>query len=449
MLNKLTNFFVKFMQRYMPDPFLFVVVLTFVTFILAKVFTTTSIVDMIDYWYSGLWKILSFAMQMILILVTGYTLAETKPIKIALFKLASIVKSQHSGAVIIFITAAIASFINWGLGLIIGAILAKEVAKKLDNRGIKADFGYIVAAAYMGFIVWTSGLSSSIALIIATPKSELNFIEQNTGYLAPLSETVFATYNLIGVMLIVIFLIIYLYFTRLKDSDIKNIKASVLESFDKETSKGQKTSIKKTQENTFASKLENAWILSLIIFVLGIIYLFRSGLSMDINKFIFIMFLAGIILHFKPITYVKAFNDAAKVSGPLILQYPLYGGIMGLIINSGLANVIAGWFISFSTQYTLPFWSFISSIIISIFIPSGGGHWAVQGPIMVPAAMELHASQAKVAMAIAYGEQVANMIQPFWALPILAIAKLGAKDIMGYCVVAFILGTIVYGSILF
>ncbi len=440
MLRSISNFFVRLMQKYMPDPFLFVVVLTLLTFILALIFTSTPFFKMVDSWYKGLWSILTFAFQMVMILVTGYTLAQSKPVKSLLIKISSIPKNQSMAAISIFIVGAIASFINWGLGLIVSVIYAREVAKRLD----KVDFGFLIASAYIGFIVWAGGLSSSIALVIASSGNKMNIIEQITHKIVPMSETVFAPYNLIGTILVVIIIAIALYFMQPKEEHMKIIDKSVLEQEDREIQEA--TLIKK--DNTFASKLEHAWVLNVLIFVLGLIYIFRHGLAIDINKFIFLMFLAGIILHWTPIAYAKTFNNAAKVTGPLILQYPLYGGIMGLMTGSGLAAVMAHWFVSLSTVTTLPFWSFISSIIISLFVPSGGGHWVVQGPIMVPAAQILGASQAKVAMGIAYGEQVANMIQPFWALPILAIAKLGAKDIMGYCVMALFIGTIIFGAAL-
>ncbi|MDQ6826057.1 MAG: TIGR00366 family protein, partial [Candidatus Eremiobacteraeota bacterium] len=143
--------------------------------------------------------------------------------------------------------------------------------------------------------------------------------------------------------------------------------------------------------------------------------------------------------------YVNAINGAARVTGPLVLQYPLYGGIMGMMTATGLAGVIASWFLIFSTAATLPFWSYVCSIIISLFVPSGGGHWAVQGPFAVPAALKLHASLPATAMAVAMGEQVANMIQPFWALPLLAIAGVGLRRVMAFTIFSFIIAAVIFG----
>jgi short-chain fatty acids transporter len=214
------------------------------------------------------------------------------------------------------------------------------------------------------------------------------------------------------------------------------------------------TSPSRRKPKTLAEALENAWILNVILGVAGLGYIlwnwFTAGFSLDINSVIFIFFCAGLLLHWRPIAYVGAINDAARVTGPLIIQYPIYGGIMGIMTTTGLAGVIAQWFDAFATGATLPFWSYISSIIISLFVPSGGGHWAVQGPFAVPAAVKLHASLPATAMGVAIGEQVANMVQPFWALPILAIAGVGLRRVMAFTVMSFFIAFVVFGlSLLF
>lgn len=195
--------------------------------------------------------------------------------------------------------------------------------------------------------------------------------------------------------------------------------------------------------------LEDSWILTVLLVLMGVVYEWHAiatkGFQLDINGFIFIVLMLGLIFHWRPIRYVRSFESGAKTVGPILLQFPLYGGIMGIMTGTGLAGIIAQSFVSFSNQHTLPFWSFIASNIISLFVPSGGGHWAVQAPIMLPAAAKLGVSPAVTAMAVAMGEQTANMIQPFWALPILAIAGLGVRDIMGYCVLTLVLSVTVFG----
>ena len=177
-----------------------------------------------------------------------------------------------------------------------------------------------------------------------------------------------------------------------------------------------------------------------------IFHRFRQGtFSLDLNMMIFLLFVIGWTLHGTPIRYMQAFHAGGRAAGPLLLAYPLYGGILGLIRDTGLADWFAQLFVSFSTAYTLPFWSYISSNVITLFVPSGGGHWAVQGPVVVKAAMELHASLPKTAMAVAFGEQTANMVQPFWALPIASIAGLNIREMMGYCLLTLAVAFPLFG----
>jgi short-chain fatty acids transporter len=189
--------------------------------------------------------------------------------------------------------------------------------------------------------------------------------------------------------------------------------------------------------------------LNLILVVAGLWYLIttwlHNGFSLDINSVIFVFFMFGLLLHWRPIAYVRAVDGAARITGPLLIQYPLYGGIMGIMTTTGLAAVIAQWFLTFSTAATLPFWSYISSVIISLFVPSGGGHWAVQGPFAVPSAINLGASLPGTAMGVAIGEEVANMIQPFWCLPVLAIAGVGLRRVMAFTAIVFFIALAVFG----
>ena len=177
MFERIANFFVRLVQRYMPDPFLFAIVLTFVAFLSAALLTPTPAVDLFRFWYTGFWDILTFAMQMVLILVTGHALAESPPVKRFLEAISQIPKTQSSAVVLTILTTAIGSLINWGFGLVVGAIVAREIAKKLP----KVDFAFIVAGAYAGFMVWASGLSSSIALVSATKGNKLNIINREMG----------------------------------------------------------------------------------------------------------------------------------------------------------------------------------------------------------------------------------------------------------------------------
>jgi len=441
MLRALTRVCVRYAERYIPDPYLYALLLTFFTAAAAWLWTGSTPEKIVTAWYDGIWAILAFAMQMALILSTGVTLAEAPAVKGVLQRLASIPSHQRSAAITVFLSGAIASWLNWGFGLVVGALVAREVAKRVRE----ADFGLLVASAYMGNIVWASGLSSSIALASATPGSALNIIEKETGRIAGLNETIFTAYNLVPTVLVFCLIPLMLAAIAPPASEMKRVDPEGLKSQDMAPSRP-------AAEKTFASTLENAWFISALLVTIGLYYewtIVRTrGFTLDINGMIFIALMLGLIFHGRPIRYVHAFNAAARTVGPILLQFPLYGGIMGMMTGTGLAAVIAEVFVSFSTHGTLPFWTFVSSNIISLFVPSGGGHWAVQGPFMIPAAVNLKVDPALTAIATAMGEQTANMIQPFWALPILAIAGLGIKDIMGYCVIALGVGFVLYGGAL-
>lgn len=436
-----TRALVGLFERFVPDPYVFAVGLTLLTAVLALIFAPHRTAnDLLGGWYKGIFDILEFAFQMILVLVTGYALANSAPVERALAALAGVPKSGKAAVALTFVVSAIACWLNWGFGLVVAALLARAISRRLP-----IDFGWLVAAAYSGFLIWASGLSSSIALAQATHGSKLNIVEQLTGHVLPLNATVFTAFNLVPCLVLLI--VLPIVFTALEPAQavVANVEAADERIVPTTAEKAQRI-----DATSVASRLNNAWPLNVIIALAGFAYLFltwsASGIAPDINSVILMFLCAGLLLHWTPKAYVGAVNDAARITGPLILQYPLYGGIMGIMKATGLAGVIAVAFGAFATGHTLPFWSYASSIVISLFVPSGGGHWAVQGPFAVPAALHLHASLPATAMGVAMGEQVANMIQPFWALPILAIAGVPLQRVMAFTAISFVIAFIVFAA---
>lgn len=433
-MQRVAGWFVRVFEYAVPDPYVFAVGLTLLTAALAfGLAPHRTPFDVLSSWYRGIFDIFAFALQMILVLVTGYALALSRPVEHLLARLAAIPQSPKAAVALTFLVSAAACWLNWGFGLVVAGLLARAIARR-----IRIDFGWLVASAYAGFVVWASGLSSSIALAQATPGSKLNIVQALTGHVLPLRETVFAPFNLVPVLVLLLALPFILMALQPHDAEFGTVAA-----FEDNAPEAPQ------RPRTLAAALENAWALNAVIVAAGVAFLAltwrRTGFALDINAVIFIFFLLGLALHGTPIAYVGAVNRAARVTGPLLIQYPLYGGIMGIMTGTGLAGTIAGWFLLFSTAATLPFWSYVASIFISLFVPSGGGHWAVQGPFVVPAAAKLGASQSATAMAVAIGEEVANMVQPFWALPVLAIAGVALQRVMAYTVVVFAVAAIVFG----
>ncbi|MFS8570158.1 MAG: short-chain fatty acid transporter [Thermaerobacter sp.] len=432
-MQRISNAFVVMMQRYLPDAWLFAILLTLVVFIMGLIFTPAGPLDMITYWGDGFFNLLAFSMQMTLVLVTGHVMASTKPVKAVLQALARSAGTAGRAIVITTLVAAVASWINWGFGLIVGALLAREMARQVRD----VDYRLVVASAYTGFLVWHAGLSGSAPLLVATSG---HFLEDVMG-IVPVNETIFAPYNLIMVIALIILLPIVNRAMLPRETDRFIIDPALLQ-------ESPPASTAEAAPRTPAQWFENTWLFSGIIVLFGVIYLIRwfgggKSLTIDIVNFIFIM--VGMLLHGTPRNYLNALAEAIKGAGGIVLQFPFYAGIMGMMVTSGLAAVIAGWFVAISTADTLPFWSFISGGIVNIFVPSGGGQWSVQGPIMIEAAQRLGADLGRVVMGVAWGDAWTNMIQPFWLLPALGIAGLNARDVMGYCVVALIVSGIVVG----
>lgn len=432
MLNAAAKPLVKLVERYLPDPYVFVLILSIVVFAAALLFEQQSALQVLQYWGDGFWGLLSFSMQMLLVLVTGFMLANTPLVKGFLDRLAKLASGAGQAIVLVTLVSLMASWLNWGFGLVVGALFAKALAKR-----VKVDYRLLVASAYSGFIVWHGGLAGSVPLTIATPN---HFSAGQIGVI-PTSDTIFAGFNLLLVVLLFIAVPLVNYLMLPKAEDSVYVDPAKL----------RDDAHSKSQSNRPADKLENSLLLGLLVGFAGVAYLVQyfvkgGGLNLNIVNFLF-LFLA-IVLHGTPSRLLHCLQQAIKGGAGIVIQFPFYAGIMAIMVQSGLAQSMSQWFVSFASAETLAFWSFISAGIVNIFVPSGGGQWAVQAPVMLPAALELGADISRVAMAVAWGDAWTNLIQPFWALPVLAIAGLKAKDIMGYCLLQLVVTGVIISLVL-
>ncbi len=458
-MEKLIDISVKLIRKYLPDPFVFAIILTVVAALAAMVCTGQTPMDVVENWGGGVWSLLAFSMQMALVLVCGSALADAPVVKRVLRRIAALPKTPAAAITTVTLVASIACWINWGFGLIVGAIFAKEIARAV--KGV--DYRLLIASAYSGFVVWHSGLSASIPLAMATEGA--NLVEVSRGAITsaiPISQTIFATYNLIIVFVIIVALTVVNTFMHPSPDKAFVVDPELLgdaQEIDERELCGLSGDEECQSGLTPSERLNNSMILSGIIAVMGLGYLFVriviNGAGLDLNNVIMLFMFLGIVLHKTPIRYVKAVTASASSSAGILLQFPFYAGIMGIMTSSSaegisLAGQISEACIAISNEKTFPLLSFLSAGIVNVFVPSGGGQWAVQAPIMLPAGMQLGVDASVTGMAIAYGDAWTNLIQPFWALPALAIAKLNAKDIMGYCLIdLFVVGLIICLGFLF
>ena len=448
MFKKFTNGCVNVINRWLPDPFLFAIILSIVVFVFAMLGTGQGPVSMIQSWgnASGFWSLLAFAMQMALVLVLGSAMASAPVFKRFLARIAAVAKNKRSAIVLTTFVSVICCWLNWGFGLIAGALLAKEMAKRIRD----VDYRLLIASAYSGFVIWHAGLSGSIPLTISG-----GYTSGEETYQAGMNQTVFHPMNLIMCGLILFVMPFVNYAMHPDEEHTITVDPALLEN-----------DVDRVYEiKTPADRIEHSKILWLIIVVAGFFWIIQyfmgvvkaggsvaNALNLNVVNFIFLFL--GLLMHGNLRRYVDAIGDAAGGSAGVLLQFPFYAGIMGMMVAKNadgvsLAGIISDFFVNISTDTTFPLWTFLSAGIVNFFVPSGGGQWAVQGPIVMPAAAKMGIEPGRAGMAIAWGDQWTNMIQPFWALPALGVAGLSARDIMGFLVIVLLFtGIIACGGFL-
>jgi len=421
-----------------PDPLILALGLTFLTLILSLLYGSNprpgiaGVADVLSYWTQGFWDLLAFSMQMVLILMLGYMLALSPVIDSFSSGLARLSDKPVKGAVTVALVAVIVGLVNWGLALVLGAVLVKKIALQAKRTGKAINYPLMGAAAYVCMMVWHGGLSGSAPLSVA---SEGHFLVEKTGIIS-LSETTFSTMN-ITAALIILFLIPLATWRFAKKGKMQVPDVSI------------------GNEVELPGKTGNVWrptfisvsgLLLLSGFIIRMIM--KPDTSIGLNEINLILFALVMIVFPKVDQLSKATEDAIGSTAGIIIQFPLYAGIMGIMQYSGLLAVMTDWFVSISTQQTLPIYSFLSACLVNLFVPSGGGQWAVQGPLLIDVASSVGVSHTKIVMALAYGDQLTNMLQPFWALPLIGITGLKAGEIFRYSWRFMLIGLVVFMAIL-
>lgn len=435
--------FVKAAKWLLPSPFTIAVLLTFITVLLALLFVesknslTINLLDIATYWQNGFWSLLTFTMQMMLILVLGYVLALSKPINTLINIALKYCNTTANAAFLVAFFTIFVALINWGLGLIFGAIFARKVADKALENNININYPIIGAAGYSGLMVWHGGLSGSAPVTIASANH--SFVD--TMGVLPINETVFSTMNIVVSIALLLIIPTVFYYLGKKSNSTEIITAKkILPDYSKK------------QNLKGAEKLDH---LKFLAYLLGGIILFISawkGLlneagflaNLSLNYINFTLFGLCLIFHGSIHRFMLAFENAIGSSAGIMIQFPLYAGIIGIMNGTGLIEIFSNFFVANSNASTFPIFTFFSAAIVNVFVPSGGGQWAVQGPIIIDAAQKMGLPLYKGVMALAYGDQITNMLQPFWALPLLGITGLKAKEILPYTLLIMVVGAFIF-----
>ena len=421
-MQKLTRFFLRLVQEYLPDAYILAAVLSMIVFFAGIFIAGKTPIQMVQYWGDGYPSLFNFGMQMVMVLLTGYILALTAPLQKALNWITSLPKNPRQAVGLTAATSLIACYFNWGFGLVIGAFVAKAMGARV--KGV--HFPVLVAAAYGGEVM--RGPSSSIPLVSATKG---HFMEKIMG-IVPVTDTLYTWWNIL--ISVVVFGMLIYYFMR-----VETPAEEVVEFKAEDPILVKPVPAGTVVRRTFAETLENSWWVNAIFGVIPLVYLIinfnKLGFNLNLNLVIIIFLVCGLFLHRSPNEYLAAVKSGVVACRGILIQFPIYATMMSMMGKSGLVAIVSAWFVQISTPETFPLFTFLSAGLINFFIPSGGGQWAVQGPIMMQAAETLHANKPLTIMAFAWGDSWTNQIQPFWALPLLGVAGLSARDIIGYCVV--------------
>lgn len=439
--------FEKILKGLLPSPFTIAILLTFLTFILALCITTPNtkenhFIQLLQFWEQGLWNspLLVFAIQMMLMLVLGHVLALSSPITTLIKKGTRYCNTTANAAAIITFFTILVSLFNWGLGLIFGAIFARKVGEEASNNGIKLNYPLIGASGYSGLMVWHGGISGSAPIKIA---EEGHFLAEKIGVISQ-SETIFSTMNISISLVLLISLPLLMFFLGKKNPGcLINL---------------QKTEIQEDITINGAEVLDHSKIIAwgsggiILFYAFYKAFILPNSISLTVitpNYINLVLLGLAIVMHNNFFNFLKAVDSAIGGAAGILIQFPLYFGIMGIMSSSGMVHLMSDFFVSIANETTFPIFTFISAAIVNVFVPSGGGQWAVQGPIIVDAAMQLGVNIPKIVMSLAYGDQITNMLQPFWALPLLGITGLKAKEILPYSLILLIVGTVIFiGGIL-
>ncbi|NHN48096.1 short-chain fatty acid transporter [Halostella sp. JP-L12] len=443
-------------QRYLPDAFIFALMLTFLTMILATLLTDKGPVAVVTHWGEGFWFVLAFSMQASLALLTGWAFADSPPIKRVLGRIAEIPKTQKQAIFATAVVGQLFGLFHWGVVLVAGAIFAREIGIAMEQKDIDVHYPLLVATGYAGLLPWHQGLSGASLLLVATPD---HFLAGEIG-VVPVSQTIFNPANLLivaGVVLVTVILMPLM--APDNEEDLITVPEDQLRKAEQAVADGGSQADE--SDAVMPNRLREAGYKTALLdskavgIGLGLIiwaylgYMFATNDFMDVfnlNVFISVMFGLGFLFHGTLRSYIDVFRDAIKGASQILIQFQFYGGIMGIMAWSGLATLIAQTAAQYSTETTWYLAAFLSAGTVNFFVPSGGGQWVVTGQVMIDAAQGIPGVAIdKTMIAFAMGDQWTNMIQPFWALPALGIAGLSIRDMMGYVGVLFLFSGAVMG----
>ena len=418
-------------QRWVPGAFTIAWILTLVVLALGVFVARAPFLECVGYWGDGFWELLPFSMQMCLVMFTGSVVAVSPPVARLLERLASLPRSPRQTILLMALVSMLLALFHWGLSIVGSAVLVREMGR----RRTAVDFRLLVAAAYLGMgTTWHAGLSASAPLLVATPG---HFMEAEIG-LIPVGQTLFAPFNLILVGIVVVLLAIVTPLLHPPAERSVTVKPEQLEAIRSFTPPARPAG---AEGATLASRLEHSpwvnWTFGALALAWLGVYLARPEHPVTLNALNFVMLALAVALHPSAASLVAAAEEAGKLVFGIVLQFPLYAGMYGIIQSTQLAESLAAVLVRVADASTYPVIVYWYSGIVNYFVPSGGSKWAIEAPYVLAAGQSLGVPAAKVVTAYAWGDMMTDIIQPFWAIPLLAAARIDFREILGFCMILF------------
>ena len=440
-LSRIALALTRLAERWLPDAFVFALAATVIVFV-AGLAIGVPAGQLVTAWGTSFPDLLAFAMQMALVIVTGYVVATARPVRRAIDGLARLPRSARGAVALVAAFAMASSWINWGFSLVFSAVLARAIARRFARDHRRVDYRALGAASLLGVgSIWAQGLSGSAALQMATPGAlppKIRAVIENGGVipggLVSFAHTVFLWQSLASVAIEIVVVTLVMWLAAPSESSARDAATLGVALDDPDAPE--------PPPSTPGEKIEHSPILTIAIVALGAVYLartFAGGLTtLTVNTINLALLLVGMLLHWTHARLMRAVRDAVPATWGVILQFPFYAAIAGMIAATKLNDRIAHLFVSVSSARTFPALMSAYSAALGVFVPSGGSKWVIEAPYVIKAAHELRVHIGWVVACYDLGEAVANLVQPFWMLPVLALLGLRARDVMGYTFLVFL-----------
>ncbi len=430
---------------FIPHSFLFAVLLTFAAYLLGIFGAYRSPFEMVKFWVEGFWNFLSFSMQMILMVVTGFSVAGVPLTRRILRVLARIPRKPAEAVMFVTLLAAGFSWVHWGIGIVMGAFLAREMGRTMR----RIDYPLLVSCAYIGMCAGNFGLFSSVPLALSR---EGHILERSIGVI-PLQHTSLSWMVLGGFVLGTVAVTLLAGLICPDEGKSTPPDPATLRRFDEEdeaeeASRAAEAEMRRKGKMLPGVWLEHSrwpvWLMSIMGFSYIGYWFSVRGFDLNINMINFILIFLSLSLHDTPLRFLESMERSIRAAYGIVVQFPFYAGIQGMVASSGAAAVFFTWFTSSSTAAFYPLRVYVEAALVNFFIPTSPGLWEVQGSLAVKTAQAVQAGVSQTVNAFTAGEIIGNIIQPFWAIPILGICRLSLRDIMGYNLLAFLVLSLVW-----